>query len=761
MEVLVHRSSRLLLLALGLPACGEPAPPKDDPGAVDADGDGAPAAVDCDDGDGDVAPGALERCDGVDQDCDGTVDEAATDALVAYTDADGDGWGIEDSAVVTCDTTGLARVAGDCDDGDPGVHPEAFDAVADGLDQDCEGGDADCEDAPVLYEGTVELVGDLAAAALAELCRSWSGVTGNLVIYGATGQLDLDASCLCAVEGDVVLDATDDLATFTLGGEVAGELVVRNNLALTRVAIGGSVGSAWVEGNTTLTDASAQVAEDGSLYLHANTALLAGPDCAEDRMRDVVVSGNDAILRWSCSVERISRDLQVRDNGALTYVNLEDLRAIEGSFVLANNSALRSWEASALISVSGDVEVSGNDAWEGAWDESCSEGEGEPLPLLDRVGGAFTVRDNGALHALCAEIPGLIDGDLVVEGNDALVTVGLPDSLHVGGDLVLRDLPSLRTAEAGTGVEIGGDLVVEEAGDLDADYAMGASVTSIGGDLRLVGRTPADWSLGEVRGGLEIFGAPDGVSITVDRISGGVRALGVSGTLRIDTTDIGGDIDVVGVDRLDFPTLAAFPHTLDVDGGLGSREGACSFPALTELGALLLSVDVDADLDGCFPVLASLGGLSLEGAGLTRAPTVPSLLEIDGSLTISGDALTDLSGLSSIRSLTGDLLVLYTGALADLTGLDGIETVDQSVRIRDNVALRSLDGLATLATIGVDLDVSANDALTDVSALHALSSVGGDVSVSSNTALPTADAEALVLAIGSIGGTTWVEYNGP
>ena len=42
-------------------------------GAVDADGDGHPFCVDCNDGDPSAYPGAAEICgDGIDQSCDGS-----------------------------------------------------------------------------------------------------------------------------------------------------------------------------------------------------------------------------------------------------------------------------------------------------------------------------------------------------------------------------------------------------------------------------------------------------------------------------------------------------------------------------------------------------------------------------------------------------------------------------------------------------------------------------------------------------------------
>jgi len=74
--------------------------------------------TDCDDASAGVNPGAIARCNDVDDDCDGAVDEAGAAAeITRYIDSDADGWGTASSAVTACDRpTGYANQAGDCDD---------------------------------------------------------------------------------------------------------------------------------------------------------------------------------------------------------------------------------------------------------------------------------------------------------------------------------------------------------------------------------------------------------------------------------------------------------------------------------------------------------------------------------------------------------------------------------------------------------------------------------------------------------------------
>ena len=107
----------------------------------DGDGDGYDNVDDCDDGDSAVNPGALESCNGVDDDCDGELDESgATGETTWYADADSDGYGDSATTLDACDQpSGHVGDATDCDDTDATVNPGAVEVWYDGLDADCAG----------------------------------------------------------------------------------------------------------------------------------------------------------------------------------------------------------------------------------------------------------------------------------------------------------------------------------------------------------------------------------------------------------------------------------------------------------------------------------------------------------------------------------------------------------------------------------------------------------------------------------------------
>ena len=110
-------------------------------GFADADQDGVAACNDCDDNNAAVNPSAMEMCDGVDNNCDGNTDGDAMDAGTWYTDADGDGYGVDGTATMSCaQPTGTSSLAGDCDDSSTAYNPGATEAdCADPNDYNCDG----------------------------------------------------------------------------------------------------------------------------------------------------------------------------------------------------------------------------------------------------------------------------------------------------------------------------------------------------------------------------------------------------------------------------------------------------------------------------------------------------------------------------------------------------------------------------------------------------------------------------------------------
>jgi len=113
---------------------------------------------DCDDSASEINPGAVEKCNGVDDDCDGATDpEGSQGAVTYYRDHDGDGYGISGDSKALCSAAGeyTAGQGGDCNDNDGDIHPNATE-TCNGKDDNCTGG-TDEEDSQgcdnVFYDG--------------------------------------------------------------------------------------------------------------------------------------------------------------------------------------------------------------------------------------------------------------------------------------------------------------------------------------------------------------------------------------------------------------------------------------------------------------------------------------------------------------------------------------------------------------------------------------------------------------------------------
>ncbi len=151
---------------------------------LDGDGQGDPSATtaaceappgyvdnadDCDDEDVSVYTGAVETCNLGDDDCDGTIDNDATDPGTYYYDGDGDGAGDDGVFAQGCSQPeGYVPDSGDCDDSNADIGPTAVELCDGGaVDDDCDGSydddDAGLADGTFHYtDGDTDGYGDAA-----------------------------------------------------------------------------------------------------------------------------------------------------------------------------------------------------------------------------------------------------------------------------------------------------------------------------------------------------------------------------------------------------------------------------------------------------------------------------------------------------------------------------------------------------------------------------------------------------------------------
>jgi len=141
----------------------------------------------------------------------------------------------------------------------------------------------------------------------------------------------------------------------------------------------------------------------------------------------------------------------------------------------------------------------------------------------------------------------------------------------------------------------------------------------------------------------------------------------------------------------------------------------------------------------------------------------PDCTEIEGDVRIghfmSGTGMNDLSGLSQITTISGDLTIQNTSA-TNLTGLENLESVGGSISIRSNWDLQTIDALSNLESVGGQyliiqhnlfledmkafeytdfqlnyVSITYNNELTDLDGLQGIKSVNGDLAITDNSSL--------------------------
>ena len=456
---------------------------------------------DCDDGDATIWPGADELCDGLDNDCDGVVDDEVDEIPVWYADRDGDGYGDDHGApYATCGAhDGYVSDALDCDDRDEGVSPEAVEQCTDGIDNDCDGALDPCAPEAVYGAASGDYLGwailggsdwsgDGAPDALfsAYLANSDGADSGRIYMVSSAFDADLDLAGAAALDGSKGLKLGAGLAApGDLNGDGYPELLAGGS---GDDHAGDDAGSVWlISGPITegsgLTDPLA-VVRGASAGDALGGALAAGADVDGDGVGD-----------WAAGV-------------------YESGLAAEGAGAVWLYSG--AWSGDESAGASATALLLGVAAGDGAGRAVDLDGDLDGDGVADLVVGAPTADGSGGesnsgwIYALYGPVTGeisLADADVAVQGGEssqAGYALDLARDLDGDGldDLLVGARHDARAADAaGAMALLLGPIDVSTTLDAAMTWHGDSAEDDAGSSVRAVGDVDGDGTVDLVFGG--------------------------------------------------------------------------------------------------------------------------------------------------------------------------------------------------------------------------------------------------------------------
>ena len=250
---------------------------------------------------GNIGDNATELCDGLDNDCDGQVDEDVT--LTFYADTDGYGYGDPSATTQACTVpSGYVADNTDCDDDEAAIHPNAAE-LCDGLDNDCDG-NVDEGIGPVY-------IGDFS--------------------FSTQAELDAFPPCYTSLDGSITISGGDIVSLSPLSNltEISGFLHISSNPLLPN-----------------LTGLSSLLSVTASFEIYDNPLLtdLAGLESLESTDDYITIQANEALQNMTglTNLVSIGGSLQIYDNPVLVNLSgLGNLASITGDLNMAGNADLQ------------------------------------------------------------------------------------------------------------------------------------------------------------------------------------------------------------------------------------------------------------------------------------------------------------------------------------------------------------------------------------------------------------------------------------
>jgi len=259
--------------------------------------------TDCDDADANNFPGNVEVCDGLDNNCDDTVDEGVTTTY--YPDVDADGFGDDSKPVDACTAPkGHTESGGDCNDIDASVNPKAPE-YCDGVDNDCNEKTGE--------SGTISFIDS--AGKMSDVTADYTGTStaGGLNNLGTPGMLQICEGTWYerfVINADVSIVGVGDPSLVVLWGDDTSSVITLSTSKLTAAIEGLTITGGYGDG---LVLGSKSFTAGGGVYCAATSNLT---------IADTIIDGNAGSVGAGLYVEECTVDLSSVEisNNTASYV---------------------------------------------------------------------------------------------------------------------------------------------------------------------------------------------------------------------------------------------------------------------------------------------------------------------------------------------------------------------------------------------------------------------------------------------------------
>jgi hypothetical protein len=458
--------------------------------------------------------------------------------------------------------------------------------------------------------------------------------------------------------------------------------------------------------------------------------IVLNPNCTEITGDLVIQGAGITNLNGLANITNITGNLIINQASSLQNVNgLSSLQSIGGSLGIVQTGLLNLNGLSSLTSIGGDLGIQGN------------------LSLTDISGleniDATTISGTQGLYILgnpnlsicnlsnfCTYLsfpagthPRTISANGSNCGSVAVITASCSTDCP-SGDLVFStqaDINSFAFTYPSC-THILGNVTIE--GNMTNLNPL-ANLTNISGNLTIQNTT----ALSNINGLISLVNIGGNVTISQNSALQDVNGLNF-------VTSIGGNLTVsnntqlnsiIGLQNINPGTISALQIQNNTALAVCNIPNLCTYllnPSATHPRT------ITGNAAACINEIAVMGSCSLtcpvgDIVFLTQAQVngfltaYPDCTEITGSLTIQGNGISNLNGLTNINSISGNLVINQATNLSNLDGLSTLESIGGSMGIAQS-GVQHLDGLNSLTSIGGALVLQANPQLNDISGLASI-----------------------------------------